>query len=279
MASIQNLEEVMEKQLQVMKQLQTVTVFLQNKEGLREALLEAQQDIEIIQKGLFSMTQALEKMKNQSIVCKELISLFTELDKKIIHMSNNVPPRLVEHFARSQPQESKAPIIKLKKTSEVKQPEANLITNDMAITEIKDCRKALFREAEDTYSIDPLTQEEFQKIPKYMIGRQTLDTVNAFVGIINQVMKAKYSLLDLGKIGARKKGELDLYLQFKKEESDVKGAGKEKIYFFTAEDYQREIKAKLDKSKLNLMTVLRHCKRIHELRTGKNVRYQVLTTR
>ncbi|XP_063977194.1 spindle and kinetochore-associated protein 1-like [Diachasmimorpha longicaudata] len=282
MTSIQSLEDVINKQVQRITQLQMATAFLQNKEELKDVLLDAKQDIELIKKGLFGQVQILEKMRNQNELCKTLSSNLLSLDKKIVRMSNNVPESLLELLAKAQTQGSKAPITTVseasKKDHNTLETKAHLVVNDMNTEEVKDCRKALFREADDLYSIDALTEDEFSKIPKYMIGRQTLVNVNAFVGTINQIMKAKYSLLSLGKTGARKKGELDLYLQFKKEESDVKGTSSEKIYFFSADDYLRETKLKLDKTKLNLMTVLRHCKRIHELRSGKTVRYQVITS-
>lgn len=83
---------------------------------------------------------------------------------------------------------------------------------------MEDCKKNLFKNAADSYSIDLLSEEEFSRIPKYMIGRQSLATLNDFVTTINQILDSKYSLLAIGKNGARKKGKLDLYLSLKREE-------------------------------------------------------------
>lgn len=50
------------------------------------------------------------------------------------------------------------------------------------------------------------------------------------------------------------------------------------LYFFTAEDYYRQTKTKLDKTKLNLITALRHCKRLRECRIKNELRYVINTT-
>lgn len=47
------------------------------------------------------------------------------------------------------------------------------------------------------------------------------------------------------------------------------------LYFFIAEDYYRQTKTKLDKTKLNLITALRHCKRLRECRIKNELRYIV----
>ena len=50
----------------------------------------------------------------------------------------------------------------------------------------------------------------------------------------------------------------------------------ETTFIFTAEDYEKYIKAKLDKTKLTLLTALRHCKKLREIRTAKTVHYALI---
>ena len=88
-------------------------------------------------------------------------------------------------------------------------------------TPMRDCKKVLFNEPEVCPAIPLIDEDEFSKIPKYIIGRQSLETVNNFINIINQILRAKYTFLALGKAHARKQGELNLYLHFKKEEMDI----------------------------------------------------------
>lgn len=153
------------------------------------------------------------------------------LNEKIEYFKNNIPPELIQVLIKV---ENETPEIHNKKIKNGRQMSSAKIINKSNghiidstydseyAPALTDCRKTLFTDAEDNqYSIEPLDDIEFAKIPKYMIGRQTLVVLNDFIASINKIMKAKYSLLALGKNGARKKGDLDLYLQFKKEEADV----------------------------------------------------------
>ena len=92
--------------------------------------------------------------------------------------------------------------------------------NAHIVNDIKSCKKVLFNDPEIP-SVLPVTSAEFNKIPKYIIGRYTLDALNSLALSINQVIKSKYSIIALGKNGARKKGELDLYLHYKKEQMSL----------------------------------------------------------
>lgn len=156
------------------------------------------------------------------------MAMYQLLDKNINHMSENIPQSLMD-----EPEE-----IENEKNSTIKEtpgsfkkpivPSSDLTSGERIVTHdsiVQDCRKKLFKEPDDCYTIEELSETEFGKIPKYMIGRQTISTVNGFINTINQIMKFKYGILSLGKVGARKKGELDLFLQFKKEESDLKSSG------------------------------------------------------
>lgn len=86
---------------------------------------------------------------------------------------------------------------------------------------IKDCKRTLFNEPEISPIIFPITTEEFSKVPKYIIGRQPLETINNLISAINQTLIAKYTILSMGKAAAQKKGEINLYLHYRKQEFDV----------------------------------------------------------
>ncbi|XP_034945150.1 spindle and kinetochore-associated protein 1-like [Chelonus insularis] len=295
---LQTLDDIMKDQLKTANELDVATTFFLNKDIVKESLIAATKDVHSIKSGLCDMKKYLERMKKQNEICQELISCYNSFNTKIKYLENNIPQSLIQALQKPNNQteekkESKPPLKKIKpngttpatiqSVNSQQRTEGLNSINDINASElfsdVQDCRKTLFKEeTEDSYFIEPLSETEFSKIPKYMIGRQNITNVNDFISTINNVLKAKYSILALGKIGARKKGELELYLQFKKEETDVyPNSGSEKKYFFTAEDYYRETKLKLDKIKLNLLTVLRHSKRIQELRNGKAVKYEVIT--
>lgn len=88
--------------------------------------------------------------------------------------------------------------------------------------QVKDCKRTLFNEPEVCPTIPFITVEEFNKVPEYIIGRQSLETINNLVNAINQTLIAKYTILSLGKAAAQKKGKINLYLQYKKQECDVR---------------------------------------------------------
>jgi hypothetical protein len=82
------------------------------------------------------------------------------------------------------------------------------------------CKKILFNDPEIP-QIQIVTENEFIKIPKYIIGRYSLEILNNLVLNINQIIKAKYSIINLGKNSARKQEELDLYLHYRKEKTSL----------------------------------------------------------
>lgn len=132
-------------------------------------------------------------------------------------MENNVPQELIRDY------QSKVNISSNSLRNEsVRNSGTNIETNtETPDTPKRDCKKILFNEPE-VYPIIPLiTSDEFSKIPKYIIGRQTLATVNNLLDSINQILKAKYTFLSLGKAHARKQGDLNLYLHYKKQDLDI----------------------------------------------------------
>lgn len=150
------------------------------------------------------------------------------LDQQIQHMQKNVPPKIQEYI------KSEVPVSK-ENTKETANDYANNTLNNNTpncngenvnpnrehiISDIKSCKKVLFNEPEIRL-MQPITDEEFSKIPKYIIGRYSIDSLNSLVNNINLILKSKYSIIGMGKNGARKKGELDTYLHYKKEQMSL----------------------------------------------------------
>ncbi|XP_076232161.1 SKA complex subunit 1 isoform X2 [Calliopsis andreniformis] len=241
------------------------------KNVMREEFLKMHMEVSCMHNNIEAMKTWLQNMKEQNNRCRELLSLMKSLNERIIHMEKNVAPELIHAYQEN----NKNILHDSPKEKSIIKSEPRIKTEKHG-TPMIDCKKILFDEPE-VYPIIPLlTEDEFSTVPKYIIGRQSLDTVNNLISAINQVLKAKYMFLSLGKAHARKQGNLNLYLHYKKQELDICSVD-EYIYFFTAEDYERETKSKLNKIKLNLLTVLRHCKRLREYRVKNDVRYVVLT--
>lgn len=148
--------------------------------------------------------------------------MLTMLGQKIEHMGNNIPPMVQDYVQNIQENIAKVP--------EARNIERSIgaVTDDFHNGVVKDCKKTLFNDLKPEIPlIDLLTDEEFSKLPKYMIGRQPLDSLNGLVTNLNQILKSKYSLMAAGKQGAKKKGETDLYLDYKKQQLGLgEGEGK-----------------------------------------------------
>ncbi|EFN74964.1 Spindle and kinetochore-associated protein 1 [Camponotus floridanus] len=282
-----NLEEIVDKHYKRLHQLNTTTIFIKGKHNLKDDLYKMRNEVLQISCGIDNTRKILEQMKKQNTDLKELLSLIEILNKRILHQKENVPQELIQGYQNADKlkciQNQISPVITKSITKTINSAHklieqnisANMYNSGIEQEIIKDCKRTLFNELEVYPTILFISTEEFNNVPKYMIGRQTLETINSLITDINNTLITKYTILSLGKAAAQKRGEINLYLQYKKQEFDIK---KEKgyLYFFTAEDYYRHTKKKMDKTKLNLIIVLRHCKRLRECRTNNELRYVII---
>ncbi|CAH1389051.1 unnamed protein product [Nezara viridula] len=118
-------------------------------------------------------------------------------------------------------------------------------------------------------SVSFVTNEEFSQIPGYMRGRVTMDNINEFINIFNVTLTKKYELLKKSKKN-KSKSELEQCLLWKEQEiGELKGT-----YFCNAEDLDKLGNIKIGNKKyLNIITMLRHIKRIKEVRNMKIIYY------
>lgn len=274
MTSELSVEDLLEEQCAVLDSLHLQTAFIKSKCNLEDDILFIRESVVGISNGFSTLRKNLNQLQESNNSCQKLLLLYQELHHKILHMAENVPPELIEAYLTSTKKKSVQSNFQAQFTIE-NQHNTNDLDDTLNVQEanIKNCKKALFNEPKYP-QIALLTKEEFDEIPKYMIGRQPLHMVNNLINSINQVLKAKYSLLSGGQAAAKKKRELDLYLHYKKQ--DIICESKDGTYFFTIEDYERHTKVKLDRVATKLMMVLRHCKRIREYRSKKELYYIVL---
>lgn len=277
---VQSLEDIILEQSKRLEELTKATSLIQNKEHLSAGLIAAQTDAASLKKELEMARINLQRIKEQYEAMRMMPKLLESLEERIKHQTDNIPLKLLQDYAMSGNNNGENLAELNSTTAKSNTRTASSFAGDLSVEDegnrVDNCKKTLFDEPRGFRPIELLEREEFSRIPKYMIGRQTLEAVNQFVATINQILKAKYSLIALGKNGARKKGEFDLYMTYIKQESaDSKEKGQ--VYFFTAEDYYRHTKTKLDKSKLNLLVVLRHCARLREVRSAKAIQYTAVT--
>ncbi|XP_046615924.1 spindle and kinetochore-associated protein 1-like [Neodiprion virginianus] len=271
-----SVEDVLVEHETKLEQLTIATTLIQNKKVIASELSEVQESTFSLLSAISSAKSDLKELRKKNVELVNLVENLKKLNNRISHMENNIPPQLLYDYANvvKEREYIKAPP-NMQSTHSLEIDSLEDVFEETSRNSVKDCKKTLFNEPEIFPRLRLISTKEFDLIPKYMIGRQSLDTINRFVSTINDVLKAKYSLLALGKNGAKKKGELNLYMHYKMQESVDTG---ERVYFFTAEDYQNHTTMKLDKTKLNLLTVLRHCKRLCNPKGAKTAQYTVITT-
>ncbi|XP_066593884.1 spindle and kinetochore-associated protein 1-like [Prorops nasuta] len=260
----ETLEIILQRLLKTIHQLKINTAFVECEKAILHDELQLHNQLTDLSKGILYLKETLDIMKTQNLQLQEMHELLKVLKAKVNHMNDNVPPLITQNFNQSLVSDTvnynnSSPYL----NNDVDEQEPMLVNN---------CKKLMFDQPELFQQLRSLTQEEFNKVPKYIIGRQSLDSINKLIATINQVLKAKYSLLSLGRTGAKKKGDLDLFLKYKKQEHVCEDSS----HFFTVEDYEYYIKSKLDKTKLNLIAALRHLKRLREQRKGKELYYVVM---
>lgn len=285
-----SLEEIIDEQCQKLHELDVATALIKGKHNVKDELQRMCEEMLQVSCCIGSLTTTLEQMKADNNRLTELLSLTEALNKRILHLKATVPTELIEGYqnANKQQQQSNLPTasvpeiiispeldcnVNLHYYSELQTPSC-YNSNTEKQSAVKDCKRTLFHEPEVCPTIPLITVQEFNKVPKYIIGRQTLEAINHLINTINQTLIAKYTILSLGKAGAQKKGEINMYLHFKKQELDIQ---EQNAYFFTAEDYYWQTKTKIDKTKLNLITALRHCKRLREYRAKNELRYIIIS--
>ncbi|XP_063065767.1 spindle and kinetochore-associated protein 1-like [Engraulis encrasicolus] len=147
---------------------------------------------------------------------------------------------------------------------EQKENEAPSVKEQPAVAGPKKSRKPI-------KEMEFITVHEFDAIPAYMKGRVTYDQLNSAVQSFNKAVTEKYKILHQPPRSLNNHSR-KLYDRFKENET-----GETKGHFFVVEADLREFgEVTMDKRFLNLLSMLRHCQRIKELRGGRIIRYQLL---
>lgn len=119
--------------------------------------------------------------------------------------------------------------------------------------------------------VEYITVDEFNDIPKYMKGRLTYEFLNKSVNDFNKTIASKYQLMSTH---SSKYSEADLkrYQMYKSQENP-ESVGE---FFCTTQDLKLYSDLKVDNTTKIVLTCLRHCKRIKEIRGPvKLIRYAI----
>ncbi|KAJ6633313.1 hypothetical protein lerEdw1_014530 [Lerista edwardsae] len=126
------------------------------------------------------------------------------------------------------------------------------------------------KEAKQIREVPFLTAEEFECVPPYMRGRLTYNQVNAVIQEINKAVVSKYKMLRQP-VKSMSSAVRNLVFRFQEQETkDTKGE-----FFIVEADIDEFTQLKADKRFHSILTILRHCRRVREIRGNKLIRYAV----
>ncbi|XP_054843136.1 spindle and kinetochore-associated protein 1 isoform X2 [Eublepharis macularius] len=115
-----------------------------------------------------------------------------------------------------------------------------------------------------------ITVEEFESVPAYMRGRLSYNQVNAVIQEINKAVASKYKIMRQS-AKTMSSAVRNLYFRFQEEETkDTKGE-----FFIVEADIEEFTQLKADKRFHSILTILRHCQRVREIRGSRLVRYAI----
>ncbi|XP_015274568.1 PREDICTED: spindle and kinetochore-associated protein 1-like, partial [Gekko japonicus] len=126
------------------------------------------------------------------------------------------------------------------------------------------------KEVKPVKEIPFVTVEEFESVPAYMRGRLSYNQVNAVIQEINKAVASKYKIMRQP-TKSMSSTVRNLYFRFQEEETkDTKGE-----FFIVEADIEEFTQLKADKRFHGILTILRHCQRVREIRGSRLVRYAV----
>ncbi|NXG97223.1 SKA1 protein, partial [Loxia leucoptera] len=215
-----------------------------------------------IQNDVILVHDLLNKMENEVKQQKNLRDLLKEM-QKAAERDQKEAQHLLEHIPRylPKPAQSRA-VLKAAEGYDLKQRQTKAV-------ECKSEKKPA-KEKKPIKEAALITTEEFESVPAYMKGRITYDQINAVVQELNKAVVGKYKILyqPLKSMSAPVR---NLYHRFIEEETkDTKGA-----FFIVEDDIKAFTQLKLDKRFHSILSILRHCQRVREIRGSGLIRYVI----
>lgn len=206
-----------------------------------------------IESSLSSFQAHLEKEKKLVEQGEAMQDVAQKFKERLEHIASNLPSHLPGVEKISQRVVLKEEVA----TENVKKPRKTRRAKDLSSEDGFEFPKLAY-----------LTVEEFDQIPKYIKGRTSYDQVNNAIDEIHKVITAKYKILRLPR-SAMGEPVMKKYKAFKEAEiPDIEGE-----YFFIDDDLKTYSQMKMDSTGRAILTMLRHCGRLREVRGKKLLRY------
>ncbi|KAG7273205.1 hypothetical protein CRUP_018009 [Coryphaenoides rupestris] len=204
------------------------------------------QEVRAIEDLLDEFEACVERQKEQLKCLKEFEKSFQQDFESLQHLKDNVPKHMPKRENEPDPNQSMP-------------------------AETQPSQQGTDKKKVHVKQMEFVTMLEFENIPQYMKGRVVYEQMNAAVQRINEAVSGKYKIVrqpakSLSN-NARK-----LHQRFKDEETkDTKG-----LFFVVEADICEFTQMKVDKKFQSIISMLRHCQRLREMRGGNLTRYVLL---
>ncbi|XP_045881207.1 spindle and kinetochore-associated protein 1 [Meles meles] len=219
--------------------------------ALRTTLDKIGDEIIVVNELLNKLELEIQYQEQTNHSLKELCESLEEDYKDVEHLKENIPPHLPQvtvsqNFANVSDLDPEEPV-KVEETAVTKKPP---------------------KEQRSIKEMPFITSDEFNGIPAYMKSRLTYCQINDVIKEINKAVVSKYKILHQPKKSMSSVAR-NLYHRFIDEETkDTKGH-----YFIVEADIKEFTALKADKRFHVILNILRHCRRLSEVRGGGLTRY------
>ncbi|XP_012625298.1 SKA complex subunit 1 [Microcebus murinus] len=220
---------------------------------LKTILNKTGDDIIIVNELLNKLELEIQYQEQMNSSLKELCESLEEDYKDVEHLEENIPSHLppvtvTQSSVKGSDLDSEEPL-KVVEPAPTKKPP---------------------KEQRSIKEIPFITCDEFNGIPAYMKSRLTYCKINEVIEEINKAVISKYKILHQPKKSMNSVAR-NLYHRFIDQETkDTKGH-----YFIVEADIKEFTTLKVDKKFHMLLNILRHCRRLSEVRGGGLTRYVI----
>ncbi|KAG8456806.1 hypothetical protein GDO86_002552 [Hymenochirus boettgeri] len=202
--------------------------------------------------SLYDLLNNLEmEVQRQETISNSLKELHASLEKDLVevsHMKENIPPHLPKRAQSSSSTPEEEPEVVVKVT--VPEP-AKKCTKEKVIKEM-----------------ELITVHEFENVPAYMKNRLTYEQMNNLIEEINKAVVGKYKIVHQPMKSLNNQAKKQLVRYKEEETKDTKGN-----FFIVEQDIKDFTQLKVDKRFHGMLSILRHCHRMREIRGKGLVRY------
>jgi len=220
---------------------------------LRTTLDKIGDEIIVVNDLLNKLELEIQYQEQTNHSLKELCESLEEDYKDVEHLKENIPP----HLPQVTVSQNSANVSDLDPEEPVKAEEP--VPTKKPPKEQRSIKEMLF-----------ITSDEFNGIPAYMKSRLTYCQINDVIKEINKAVVSKYKILHQPKKSMSSVAR-NLYHRFIDEETkDTKGH-----YFIVEADIKEFTALKADKRFHVILNILRHCRRLSEVRGGGLTRYVI----